>query len=193
MAWFNKKENTPDVPRAPRLPDLPPMIGDHRLPELPSFPEIQENDNLDNEIVKSAVDDSSVDLKEALRVPGSENLPDFREKDVKMEELPRDFRLQNPPTIQKMQKSAELPVAPSPVKVESPKINEPIFVKIDKFQSAQSDFTEIKKKVKEFDLTLKKVKELKTKEDQELSMWTEDLEKIKARLSEIDSSIFSKI
>jgi len=70
---------------------------------------------------------------------------------------------------------------------------EPIFVRIDKFQNSQRQFEDIKKDVNDIEKTLRKVKEAKVKEDTEISNWTNDLEKIKARLSEIDSDIFDQV
>ena len=70
---------------------------------------------------------------------------------------------------------------------------EPIFVRIDKFQSAQKNFENIKDKVKEIESVLSKIKDVKSKEEVELKGWTEDVEKIKSRLAEVDSGIFDQI
>jgi tetrahydromethanopterin S-methyltransferase subunit G len=70
---------------------------------------------------------------------------------------------------------------------------EPIFVRIDKFQSAQKNFEHIKEKVKEIESVLGKIKSVRSKEEDELSGWADDIEKIKARLSEVDSDIFDQI
>jgi len=40
---------------------------------------------------------------------------------------------------------------------------------------------------------LKKIKDVKSQEETEIKGWTEDVEKIKARLSEIDTGIFDQI
>lgn len=74
-----------------------------------------------------------------------------------------------------------------------PKRVEPIFVRIDKFQVAQKNFEQIKDRVKEMESVLEKIKEIKIKEETELKGWTEDVEKIKSQLSEIDSGIFDQI
>jgi len=55
------------------------------------------------------------------------------------------------------------------------------------------DFKQIKSKVKEIESVLRKVKTIKEKEEVEISSWSEDLEKLKARLAEIDSNIFDQI
>ena len=70
---------------------------------------------------------------------------------------------------------------------------EPIFVRIDKFQVAQKNFEQIKDKVREVEVILRRVRDTKEREDKEISSWVGDLEKIKSRLAEIDLSIFSKL
>ncbi len=73
------------------------------------------------------------------------------------------------------------------------KSNEPIFVRIDKFQESQKHFEEIKKTTREIEMVLKKIKDTKDKEERELNAWSEDLERIKSRLSDIDANIFNKL
>lgn len=236
MSWFTKKESVPEIPEAPRLPDLPepPQQAKRKLPdlpELPALPSVSANDKLNRDLVKSAVNDSGDSSEQKM----SENPQDFREKTVKVEELPRNFSLseisgapsieeedhmqyKNPfnnvansikqeierpeppemPELPPRQERQERPAIRktlelSPSEVPKTKTYEPIFVKIDKFQSAQSDFSEIKKKVREFESVLKRVKDLKEKEDAEIDSWIEDFEKLKSRLGQIDSGIFSKV
>ena len=47
--------------------------------------------------------------------------------------------------------------------------------------------------MRDIESTLRKMHENQLKEEAEISSWTESLEKIKTRLSEIDSNIFTKI
>jgi hypothetical protein len=71
--------------------------------------------------------------------------------------------------------------------------DEPIFIRIDKFQASQKNFETIKSKVEEIESVLRKIDDVKTQEEEELKGWTEDIEKIKSRLAEIDDDIFSQI
>ncbi len=73
------------------------------------------------------------------------------------------------------------------------KLNEPVFVRIDKFQESQKHFEEIKRTTKEIEMVLRKIKDTKDKEEREINAWTEDLERIKSRLSDIDANIFNKL
>jgi hypothetical protein len=172
MAWFNKKEKVPEIPLAPRIPDFPSQRSE--LPELPSFPSSPVNENFNNEVIKSAVHDSS------------------GEKAVEVEELPQDFHF--PSANENEKKTLEMaPTQTMPLPAEIIKSTEPIFVRIDKFHEAKKDFEDIKKKLKEIDSVLKKVKDIKTKEDAEISGWSDEIEKAKARISGIDESFFSKL
>ena len=73
------------------------------------------------------------------------------------------------------------------------KRTEPIFVRIDKFQLAQKNLEQIKERVKEMESVLGKIKDTKLREEAELKGWTEDVEKIKSQLSEVDSSVFNQL
>ena len=72
-------------------------------------------------------------------------------------------------------------------------IKEPIFVKLDKFKDAVEKFEQIKVKVSEIDDSLKKLREIKDREEHELRSWEEEVRSIKEKVASIDSSLFSKI
>lgn len=180
MGWFNKKEKVPEIPPASRIPDAPfssESIERQDLPELPSFNNVNAGEQFNNAVIKSAVQDSS------------------GEDEVSVEELPQDFNFPVPVQEDSSPVKKTLELAPKQEIFEKPMVkqNEPIFVRIDKFHDAKKDFEEIKKKMKDIDMILRKVKEVKTKEDAEISGWTDELEKVKARLSEIDENFFNKM
>mgnify|MGYP000309449236 CR=1 FL=1 len=183
MGWFSKKEKVPDIPPAPKLPPLPnsqekPEKITHELPSIPS----NVNENLNQQIVKSAVHDNPLEDKEV----DVEVLPkdfDFK-KSQKLPQLPRF------PPQQEQRKTLEL--SPSISESKTKQI-EPVFVRMDKFLESKKDFESIKKRVKGIEATLAKIKEVKQKEDAEISSWIEDLEKLKSRLAEIDSNIFNRL
>ncbi len=170
MGLFSKKEKVPEIPPAPSLPEIPELP--RQINELPSFPQNMK-ENINREMVKSAVDDI------------------YSDKDVNVEELPRDFDfddieekippLPNQSRVQEISQSIER------------ELKEPIFVRIDKFQKSQKDFEQIKKKMKEIESVLGRIKEVKSKEDDEISSWSRDLEMMKSKLSEIDENIFNKL
>lgn len=205
MGLFTKKENVPEIPIAPTLPELPkleePELKKETL-KLPSFPSNSKNENLNQEMVKSAVTDIP---------PLEENAMSEQPKTLSMIEesknehlIPPKPSIQNPipippkmPFPTNISKLTPKPITPKPIASIPPKQtshqDEPVFVRIDKFQTAQKDFESIKNKIKEIELVLKKIKDVKLQEEEELKGWNEDIGKIKSRLVKIDDGIFNQV
>ena len=70
---------------------------------------------------------------------------------------------------------------------------EPIYVRLDKFEAGLKTFEEIKHKVLEVEELLGRINEVREKEEIELQEWEKEIQLIKSRIEEIDSSIFSKL
>jgi len=191
MGWFSKDEEVPEIPKAPTLPDLPkpaaPASEKKDLPELPSFPSTPANENLNQEMVKSAVADHASEEKE-LTVEIPEGLH-VQEEPAGSMIPPRPSAAESIPPMPKRTLELNAAVPDKPVTKQI----EPIFVRIDKFQSAQKNFELVKSKVKDIETVLKKIKDVKTREEEELADWATEIEKIKIRLSEVDSSVFSQV
>ena len=167
MGIFDKKEEVPSIPEIPKLPDLPEQNQDEmKLPELPPVP------------------------KEKLPKPTFQQLGE--QITLSSNKSKKEFIPKIPP---KPLEKRTLEISPELQPSQQPQTRqtEPIFVRIDKFQTSQKNFTQIKEKVSEIESALKKTKQEKEKEDEEISAWQEDIEKIKSRLSEIDSEIFEQI
>lgn len=69
---------------------------------------------------------------------------------------------------------------------------EPIYVRLDKFETSLQAIGEIKRKIAEVEGILKKTKEIKQKEEQELEAWEKEVHIIKSRIDAIDKDIFNK-
>jgi len=193
MGLFNKKEDVPEIPTAPSLPDLPKIPREEakkELPELPSFPTTPKNENFNQEMVKTAVADSSPpeEKESEVSIPEIPTVPESkRESESSLFSPPK---LEFPtPSIQK----EEISITPQLVQTPITRDSDPIFVRIDKFQDSQKNFNSVKQKVGEIESVLRKIKEVKMKEESELKAWTDDVEKIKTKLAEIDADIFSQI
>jgi hypothetical protein len=212
----------PQLPSIP-VPPTPEKKEISDLPELPSFPAGKKNEAINNEIVKSAVSDAPEDNEVVVDMPSEDGVhSDSHESSIpSLPSLPptplpptprppiQTQSISTPPT----QSSAPVPPIPAippmsssvperrtielhpSIQHQTPKTKqiEPVFVRIDKFQEAQKDFDRIQKDVQEIESTLRKVKDIKADEEEQLSSWTKDLEKIKSRLSEIDINIFNKL
>ena len=76
---------------------------------------------------------------------------------------------------------------------QNPSLTEPIFVRIDKFQDSQKNMENIKQKIQKIESVLKKIEDVRIKEEAELKGWSEDINNIKSRLAEVDTDIFDQI
>jgi len=76
MGLFNKKENVPSISPTPTLPQLP-KTSPEKVSQLPTLPGDTTNDNLNQEIIKSAVND--------ITISGQE---EFNEGDQIIERMP---------------------------------------------------------------------------------------------------------
>jgi hypothetical protein len=76
------------------------------------------------------------------------------------------------------------------VQVKKP---EPIYIRIDKFETTIQAFFEIKNKITEIEELITKTKEIKNKEQKELEEWEHELQLLKTRIDYIDQNIFSKL
>ena len=200
MGLFSKKEEVPEIPSAPTLPELPmskEQPGKKDLPGLPTFPSGSKNEDINQEMVKSAVSDMPSPGEEEVHVEIPQDL--HIEEEGKGESMipPKPFTREAIPELPKTASIADMPRRT--LEITSPMRNrtstrqiEPIFVRIDKFQLAQKNLESIKEKVKEIESVLGKIKGVKSKEE-ELAGWTEDIEKVKARLAEVDSGVFDQI
>jgi len=190
MELFSKKEKVPEIPSAPVLPELPRKEEPEKksLSELPSFPYTSKSENFNQEMVKSAVSD--------MPSPGENEVSVDIPTDLHITEEPREEFLIPPrpsKTIHELPKKRTLELNSSMENKSIIKQMEPIFVRIDKFQSAQKNFEQIKEKIKEIESIVGKIKDVRSKEEVELKGWTEDIEQIKSKLSEVNSEVFNQI
>lgn len=200
MGLFSKDEKIPTVPPAPALPELPQpkTTGEKNLPELPSFPSNSQNENLNQQMVKSAVSEMPVPTAPHPEIPAVSEMPKPTDSMNSSEKMPSIADL---PPIPTMPKSSEQPKPNTPILdgpnlqtlQPKPSLNEPIFVRLDKFQTSQKHLDSIKEKIAKVEITLKKIEEIKTKEEAELRGWMEDINQVKMKISEIDKDIFDQI
>lgn len=181
MGLFSKKEKVPQVPEAPKFPEMSPSITEKKdLPELPSIKESLPSPP--NQI------QPSTSIIPNIPIPGKEEAINAREVPLASESRPEP-KIPSPPV-----KVVEVPKQnPAIVQAAPAKTNEPIFIRMDKFESAQEDFESIKEKIEDIEDALKKIKEIKSKENEEISAWASEIENIKSKFSKIDSEIFDQV
>lgn len=191
-----------------RLPDLPipkqsfdsypgelePLVEEEEEEEdderhsLPAFPDSPMHNTFSQAAIKDAVSEKDGALVE---------LPHKGGKIVEMEEWNPDGNKKEdddggefpepPPT-----KLRELNYTDK-VHVPSKEKSGDIFVKIDKFRAARKSLDEVKGRLDEVEDLLRKIRETKIREEQELSGWEREMAQVKARISDVNDNIFSKV
>lgn len=203
MSFFKKKEEKkeaeelpelpqlPDLPNLPELPNLPKQQKNQTPKSFPSFPNSQFGAELSQEAVKSAVAPKEKDISPIFQ----QKAPVIKEK--RTIEIPEELSQSDAQEIlhSSILESPLLP-APQPQRHQfpkTPKKTEPVYIRIDKFNTAVAHFQELQNKIYEIESLLKRIKEVKQKEDLELRDWEKELETMKSRIDSIDKNIFSRM
>lgn len=210
MSLFGKKqpESKPALPKLPELPKLPgyneqqptnfqveePEIKEfptmpeemtqefepqpQEIHQLPSFPTSEVGEQFSQNSIKNAVVGDDFD----------EETPEMGYKEI---EMPQETMQSTPEPMIEAPKIEAQPMIDS--EPEKPKSNEPIFIRIDKFEESMKIFDGVKGKLGEIEHMLNEVKELKEKEQEELTGWEDSIQKLKLQIEKVDRDIFSKI
>jgi len=188
MGLFKKRGRTselpelPELPGSPELPDLPEMtreMNSEEISELPSFPDNSMGNDISHHAIKTAV--SPPELSPIIQ----------KSKERRTMEISEPLKTPRLPSIA-YPVTPQIPTPPQ-TQVHTPKIKEPVYIRIDKFKSAVSSFQEIHNKILEIEDLFKGIKELKQKEDAELNEWEREIETLKMRIDSINENIFSKL
>jgi len=189
MGWFKKKEEQAEG-EIQELPELP-------NPEEFSLPEPQDS----NDFSLPELPESDFDA-EPKDIPELPKLPELKTKS------PAVIKQEKAKPMQEMQKShfETIEAKPrqqsdlireinktSPRQASSAKNTEPIYVRLDKFETGLQSIEEIKRKIEEIEEILKKTREVKQKEEQELEAWERETQIIKSRIDAIDKTLFNKL
>ena len=190
--------------------------------KLPSFPDFLNNKGFSQSAIKGAVGSDSdfehtQEEREPERSPDSfrssermhERGPIVRESETGYENEEESKNSQMQEWIPSMEKSSGtkytqefradrgLGEPPSAVSFSesgtSGRKNADIFVKLDKFYSARKSLMDAQRKVGEINELLRKIRETKMREEQELTGWEKELMAIKSRINEIDINLFEKV
>lgn len=163
MALLKKKVKTPILPRTPTIPPFPPMKYPFESHDLPSF---TSNSN-------SLKNDFNQDLVKSAVIDTSENMYDNVEENYEVQNMPEEVKFEpiRNPTLQKQS----------------------IFIKVEKFNALQTAIAEIQEQMKNLSRQVELLKDVKTKQIQEINQWDNEMKKINQRLTKIDSDIFGEV
>lgn len=186
MFWDKKKTSLPDLPRSPML-SAPPMMDNYQddmSNELPSFPDSPMQKGFSQSAIKEAVSNESQEENSEM----AEN----QDYDANTAEYPGNNMQEWSPSPMPM----AVPQIPMPPRSVSPRGRQsdgrPVYIRLDKFQTARSSLENVKTKLVEIEDLLKKIRDVKAQEDQELTAWESDLESVKHRLETIMTDVFDR-
>lgn len=197
MNWFSKEkgdENSfkeesllPELPDykeeldfSQKIPDEMKKLPKIEIDELSPISEPETKKEIYQREIKSAIN-SNNDFKNEMQKSRFESEPTIRSiDDSSLQSISKEK------PIHLKQKTTPGFFKPSTKDLKS------IYVKLDKFNEAIETFEEIRDKVIEIEQLLKRTKEIKMKEEQELEAWEREIQIIKSRIDEIDKDLFGK-
>jgi len=206
---FGKKKEDdaglPDLPALPlhsfRMNDDEEDDFDNEKHALPTFPDSPSHNRFSQAAIKDAVAEEDEGLPEIPAAGDAE-----RSKVVEMEEWepseqrasPRDeWQLQGVPTgrLNPVGIERQAPIVQRQAVRQFVKESDApdVFVKIDKFHSAKRALTDVREKLQDIDELIKKIRDTKMREEQELTFWERNVAQIKARIENVSESIFEKV
>ncbi len=208
MAWFGKKQEKkellPNLPESnlnelPRLHEfkdnLSPITlqNEQKENQLPPLPNTNTNNEFNQQAIKQAVTSNEMQKSNFTPMIHEEPLPppNLPPPELKSEPIraePTQMIEENyiPKTIELTHKTQGF-AKPSTKKIE------PVYIRLDKFETTVQTFEEIKNKITEIEKLLVKTKDIKEREEKELEEWEREIEIIKSRIDSIDKNIFNKL
>ncbi len=177
MALFKHKENIPELPIAPSLNSRQKSSFKSNINELPTLPPLtKQNDDFGQEMVKSAIGNSDDFGLDKVADVGEQHHNDSERSD------------KNTPH----QNTSMIPQNNMQQQVQNPP-RKTVFVKVEKFHALQDALSEIQEQIKNLSRQVQTLKDVKTRQVQEINVWDEEMKKINQRLSKIDSGIFGDV
>jgi len=189
MSWFSNKKESERLPDLPELPELPSVTTvQMQKPSqfsLPPLPEPRLGINTERFMPpKANLDNTNI----------STSSSNFSTSNMQKSEFPKSFIDEAISNIEpkKAEVVLQKPIVSAPA-APVVKKNEPIFIRLDKFETTVENFSVIKEKISEIEDLLNKTKEIRAKEDEEISKWEKEIQMIKSRIDSIDKSLLDRI
>lgn len=197
MSWFVKKEgdrnefSESDIPELPRLPELPSLpdfsiekTNKESLQQLPSYPPNRTGSVFSQNAIKDAVEGEEEDG----------TLEEFKGFDNTISKVPKKSKMKEMEEVKGFSRKATYSVPEEFREAQKKaKENEPIFIRLDKFEESLNIFQKTKDKINEMEKMLRDIRKIKEEEEKELGLWEEEIKTIKAQIEKIDNDLFSKI
>ena len=208
MGLFKKKDKKegkdsfklPDLPKLPELPSFDNLDSSSQspqketLPQLPSFPSSSVGEKFSQNSIKEAVAGKKEVEKEAtaneFELPELPEAPRMQEplvsartKDIEEYESEK----QTKPEVKEFKRT------PPKIAHPHPKSDEPVFIRIDKFEESLKLFEKTKEQIEEIEEMIRETRAIKEKEEEELVHWETQIQSVKQQVEKVDRDLFSKI
>lgn len=152
-----------------------------------------------SEKVFDANDFGQILTKERTMQPKPEFKPQMRQQEFKQKEWKnpqkvRELSANEIPQFKPMHKETEGHNIEEHYEPNSSyRKNEPVFIRIDKFEASLKTFEKVKKQISEIEKNLKDIEDIKLEEEKQLVTWKSEIIKIKEQIEKVDKDIFSSI
>jgi hypothetical protein len=212
----------PEFPSVASPPESSALKENEALPQLPSFPNNTVGKKFSQESIKDAVSGKKEVVKEEddaddFTLPGLPEAPKTMHEplvheptlrpmvvkpsdEVRTKPRVKEFHreVDHMTAMSEMMEPEEKPFTPerhasSRVRSGASARNEPVFIRIDKFEESLKVFEKTREQVKEIEELVRDAKELKAKEEEELMKWEIEIQTIKEQIGKVDRDIFSKV
>jgi len=194
MLFFGKKDEKKG------LPELPPSNMQNfpiNPKPIPSFDSKSLTDDLERHALPTFPDSPSSKGFSQTAIKDAISSDKYSESDLQPmtpKAIPRA-----PPSIQKLadtdyedeDEEVKLDMK-TPSFSSSTNKEENVFVRLDKFHSARRALNETKTRLEDIDSLLRKIREIKQREEQELSAWEKEVSELKAKIQSIRENIFDR-
>ncbi len=213
MFWKKKEDGKtlPDLP-SPRTPpglfsEMPRPRPTFPEPEenesfepdtLPSFPDAPTHNKFTEAIIKNIETNKKPKQEEAIPPPPDNNETPEKTKVIEMEEwYPAPNLSRSPSTRIPSNEQSNQSVSSDITRIQEtnmpPFQQSDVYIRLEKFRSARRALSDARSKLEEIDVLMKKIREVKIREEQELAAWERELVQIKARIDDINTNIFEKV
>lgn len=192
-------EKLTELPKLPRLPSLPDEAESKKiLPQLPRYPAVPLKDKFSQNIIKEKarnffINSSESQIKEAVAGEKEDivGADEFVREQMMPEhlEIKPSNKFEFPYKTENQKKDLELRGWPEAKTKKSGQV----FIRIDKFEESLKIFEITKSKITEMEKLLEGIKNLKEKEEKELSYWMAEIQTIKNQTEKVERDIFSKL
>jgi hypothetical protein len=122
---------------------------------------------------------------EVVEKSGMSSFPEPKKEEIP--NLPPRFKA---PKIREIE---EIPMRRMTAEMRPATKTEDVYVKIDKFHSGRKALNSARQKLQEIEEVMRKIRETRMREEQELASWEKDIDSVKTKVEDVTNNIFEKI